>query len=135
MSAIQRRFGVGVLVVSLGIAMGLVTMGAASALPSVECVAGPGVTQTATTVTGSVGDDTIDCTGASPGKTIIGGLGNDTITGTDFADTINGGDGNDTMTGVGGDDAMTGGDGNDTMTGSAGNDTLDGGSGANTVTQ
>jgi hypothetical protein len=55
-------------------------LSSASAFASVDCVAGPGVTQTATTVTGSAGHDTIDCGGASPGKTINGGLGNDTIT-------------------------------------------------------
>src|SRR4028118_1445363 len=67
--------------------------------PFVLCVVGPGVTQTATTVTGSPGNDTIDCTNASPGKTITGGDGNDTITGTKFGDVINGGHGKDPGTG------------------------------------
>jgi RTX calcium-binding nonapeptide repeat (4 copies) len=101
--------------------------------PFVPCVVGPGVTQTATTVTGSSADDTIDCTGASPGKTIVGGDGNDTITGTAFDDTVFGGNGNDTITGGPGIDYIEGNAGNDTLTGSDGDDTLIGGTGNDTL--
>jgi hypothetical protein len=101
--------------------------------PSSPCVVGPGVVQTATTVTGTSADDTIDCTNASPGKTITGGDGNDTITGTAFDDTILAGNGNDTVTGGFGIDYIEGGAGNDTLTGSAGDDTLVGGSGIDTL--
>jgi RTX calcium-binding nonapeptide repeat (4 copies) len=102
---------------------------------SVDCVVSAGVTQTATTVTGTSGDDTIDCTNASPGKTINGLDGNDTITGTAFNDVINGGNGNDTITGGPGDDVIEGGNGNDTLTGSAGNDVVtDTGDGNDTIT-
>jgi hemolysin type calcium-binding protein len=101
--------------------------------PFVLCVVGPGVLQTATTVTGTSADDTIDCTNASPGKTITGGDGNDTITGTAFNDTILAGNGNDTVTGGPGIDYIEGGAGNDTLTGSAGSDTIIGGSGADTL--
>ena len=104
--------------------------------PSVDCVVGPGVIQTATTVTGTDLNDTIDCTNASPGKTIVGGDGNDTITGTAFNDTIDAGNGNDTVTGGPGDDFIEGGNGNDTLTGSAGNDVvIDTGDGDDTITQ
>ncbi len=103
--------------------------------PFVPCVVSVGVTQTATTVTGTSADDTIDCTNASPGKTITGGDGNDTITGTAFNDTIDGGNGNDTITGGPGDDTIEGGNGNDTLTGSDGNDTVtDIGDGNDTIT-
>jgi Ca2+-binding RTX toxin-like protein len=88
------------------------------------------VTQTATTVTGSGGNDTIDCTSADVGKTINGNGGNDTITGTRFDDTINGGDGNDTLTGGPGNDALSG--GNDRLSGPDNDsavDTLNGGDG------
>ena len=103
--------------------------------PFVECVVGPGVTQTATTVTGTSGDDTIDCTNASPGKTITGGDGNDTITGTAFNDVIDAGNGNDTVTGGPGDDVIEGGNGNDTLTGSDGDDiVVDTGDGNDTIT-
>jgi Ca2+-binding RTX toxin-like protein len=101
-------------------------VGASPAFAASNCVVGPGVTQTATTVTGSGGNDTIDCTSADPGKTINGNGGNDTITGTAFNDTINGGDGNDTITGGVGNDTLSGGLGMDTLNGSAGNDTLSG---------
>ncbi len=119
--------------------------------PVVFCVVSVGVEQTATTVTGTDANDTINCRGASPGKTIDGMGGNDTITGTQFDDVITGGDGDDTITGLGGNDVIdgnagddtitggegndviTGGDGNDTLTGSAGNDTLNGGTGNDTL--
>jgi hypothetical protein len=103
--------------------------------PFVPCVVSVGVTQTATTVTGTSADDTIDCTNASPGKTIFGYGGNDTITGTAYGDRITGGNGNDTITGGPGDDVIEGGNGNDTLTGSAGNDVVtDVGDGNDTIT-
>jgi Ca2+-binding RTX toxin-like protein len=108
-------------------------IGAPAASAATNCVVGPGVTQTATTVTGTSGNDTIDCTSADSGKTINGLGGNDTITGTRFDDTINGGAGNDTITGGVGNDTITGGDGDDTLTGSAGNDTLSGNAGMDTL--
>ncbi|GAB2958444.1 calcium-binding protein [Saccharothrix stipae] len=91
---------------------------------AVDCVVSAGVTQTDTVVTGTPGNDTIDCGGTNPAKTINGNAGNDTITGSDFDDTINGGDGNDTLTGGTGADTLQGGLGIDTISGSAGNDTL-----------
>jgi hemolysin type calcium-binding protein len=110
---------------TIGLPIALLS-GATAAYAAVPCVVGPGVTQTDTTVTGSPGNDTIDCGGTNPGKTINGNGGNDTITGTAFDDTINGGDGNDTLTGGAGDDTLTGGLGIDTISGSDGNDTLTG---------
>lgn len=101
--------------------------------PFVPCVVSIGVVQTATTVTGTSADDTIDCTNASPGKWILGFDGNDTITGTAFNDTIIGGNGNDTITGGPGIDYIEGNAGNDTLTGSAGDDTLIGGTGNDTL--
>jgi Ca2+-binding RTX toxin-like protein len=101
-------------------------IGATSASAATNCVVGPGVTQTDTTVTGTTANDTIDCTSADPGKTINGNGGNDTITGTRFDDTINGGDGNDTLTGGVGNDVLNGDNGMDTLNGSAGDDRLSG---------
>ena len=83
---------------------------------AIDCVVSEGVTQTATTVTGTSGNDTIDCTNASGGKTITGGDGNDTITGTVFDDNIVGGEGNDTLTGGPGEDTIDGGPGENTIT-------------------
>ena len=112
------------------LAAGIMVMGglisATPAFAASNCVVGPGVTQTATTVTGSGGNDTIDCTSADPGKTIYGLGGNDTITGTAFNDTIDGGVGNDTLTGGVGNDTLRGDLGMDTLNGSAGNDNLSG---------
>src|SRR5687768_15493834 len=114
-------------VLALTMVVGIPTAHAAT-----DCVIGPGVTQDATTVTGSPNDDTIDCSGATPGKTIKGMFGNDTITGTPYKDNISGGRGNDTITGGVGPDYITGDVGRDTMTGSAGNDFLSGGRGNDT---
>ena len=89
------------------LAAGAIAIGLNSApvaYSAVDCTAGLGVTQTATTVTGTGGNDTIDCTGASPAKTVNGNAGNDTITGTAFADTLNGGTGNDDLNGGPGSD-------------------------------
>ena len=129
----QHRIRSGILAVTL-VSFVVIAMGMPAAHAAINCVVGPGVTQTATTVTGTNGNDTIDCGGANPGKRIVGLAGNDTITGTVFNDTINGGIGNDTITGVRGNDTDRGGRGNDTITGSRGNDNLSGGRGLDTLT-
>ncbi len=123
----------GILVGTVVVALACLLAGATTSHAATNCVVGPGVSQTATTVTGSGADDTIDCTSADPGKTIEGIGGDDTITGTPFDDTINGGTGDDTITGGEGDDTITGGDGNDTLTGSAGIDSLNGGGADDTL--
>ncbi len=125
----SHRLRSGVLAGAVALAIGLpiaLLSGATPAYAAVPCVVGPGVTQTDTTVTGSPGNDTIDCGGTNPGKTINGNGGNDTITGTSFDDTINSGDGNDTITGGAGIDTLNGGLGLDTVSGSDGNDILAG---------
>ena len=125
----SNRLRSGILAGTVALAIGLpiaLLSGATAAYAAVPCVVGPGVTQTDTTVTGSPGNDTIDCGGTNPGKTINGNGGNDTITGTAFDDTISGGDGNDTITGGAGNDTLNGGLGIDTVSGSDGNDILAG---------
>jgi RTX calcium-binding nonapeptide repeat (4 copies) len=103
-------------------------------LEFIPCVVSAGVMQTATTVTGTPADDTIDCSAASPGKTIETFAGNDTVTGTAFVDVVTSGDGNDTLSGLDGDDVLAGGDGNNTITGGLGNDTITAGTGSDTLT-
>ncbi|MDX6680652.1 MAG: hypothetical protein QOG94_691 [Solirubrobacteraceae bacterium] len=97
--------------------------------PYLPCVVSLGVTQNEATVTGTTGNDTIDCSMANPGKTIDGFGGDDTITGTQFDDVITGGEGNDTITGLGGNDTLDGNQGNDTISGGEGNDTITGSEG------
>jgi hypothetical protein len=127
MTNLQRhRVRGGFLVGSAVLAMSLI--GGAAVAQATPCVVGPGVTQTETTVVGGGGNDTIDCGGVTPAKTITGNGGNDTITGTDLNDTITGGVGNDTITGGVGDDNIDGGLGIDKISGSAGYDTLIGSS-------
>ena len=121
----------GILAGSLFLALGVLN-GVTPAHAAVNCVGSIGVTQTATVVTGTSGNDTIDCGGANPGKTVNGNGGNDTITGTPFVDMINGGAGNDTITGSDGNDILIGGDGNDTITGGRSNDTATLGNGNDT---
>jgi hypothetical protein len=57
-------------------------------------------------------------------ENIIGGAGNDTITGGSAANTINGGAGNDTISGGGGNDALYGANGADQISGGTGNDKI-----------
>ncbi len=66
------------------------------------------------------------------GSIVIGGNGDDTLTGTavvSAVDEIYGGNGNDVLGGLVGDDQLFGESGNDTLSGSNGQDTLDGGDG------
>jgi Ca2+-binding RTX toxin-like protein len=57
-------------------------------------------------------------------ENVMGGSGNDALTGDLLANALNGGAGNDILSGSGGDDTLTGGLGADQMTGGSGNDTF-----------
>jgi Ca2+-binding RTX toxin-like protein len=57
---------------------------------------------------------------------IIGGSGNDNLTGNGFASTLFGGPGNDVLNGAGGGDTLSGGPGIDTLNGDADQDVLNG---------
>jgi len=123
----QHRIRNSLLAGTMVMAIGLI--GGTAAAQAVDCTAGPGVTQTPTTVTGSNGNDTITCAAGTTVTTINGNGGNDTITSSNGLDsTINGGDGNDTITSGTGNDAINGGLGIDTLSGGAGNDNLVGAS-------
>jgi Ca2+-binding RTX toxin-like protein len=107
----------------------------------------------------SLSVDVLTPTGANDTVVVLGGSGNDTLTGTAGADyidannhptngnvadtdTLNGGGGNDmlfgrfgndTLNGGTGNDSLDGGDGNDALNGGADNDTLAGGAGTDTL--
>lgn len=73
-------------------------------------------------------------------ENVIGGTGNDTISGTAGPNVLDGHDGNDTINGLGGDDTLDGAGrdpsnytDNDTLNGGSGNDYLLGGLGADTM--
>jgi Ca2+-binding RTX toxin-like protein len=92
-------------------------------------------------VVGGFGDDTL--TGDGGANTLRGGLGNDYLDGgggNDIVasgagnDTLLGGAGDDQLLGKTGDDALHGGAGIDSLDGGPGNDTLDGGAGADSLT-
>jgi Ca2+-binding RTX toxin-like protein len=65
--------------------------------------------------------------GLSEIENVIGGAGNDELTGNWQANQLLGGDGNDVLMGRGGNDVLSGQRGNDFLEGDAGNDTLLGG--------
>ena len=60
---------------------------------------------------------------ASTFENVIGGSGNDSITGNTLANDLRGGGGNDALLGSSGDDRLEGGAGNDSQNGGSGNDT------------
>jgi Ca2+-binding RTX toxin-like protein len=66
--------------------------------------------------------------------TLLGGQGNDSITGSAGDDIIIGNSGNDIIKGGGGDDIIYGGGGNDIIDGGDGNDTIYGGAGNDIIT-
>lgn len=67
-------------------------------------------------------------------ENVIGGDGNDSITGNALNNRLLGFLGADTLKGAGGDDKLTGGDGKDTLDGGTENDLLDGGADADKLT-
>ena len=66
-------------------------------------------------------------------ENIIGGSGNDTLTGDNLGNTLKGGDGNDTLNGAAGIDTINGDAGNDVLMGGAGNDVINGGNNVDTA--
>lgn len=81
---------------------------------------------------GPIGAATPDYLGADL-EIVIGGSGNDIMTGRSSASTLRGGPGNDTITGGTGNTAIGGGSGNDTLTGGAGADSIMGDSGIDII--
>ncbi|HEY2406726.1 MAG TPA: calcium-binding protein [Polyangiaceae bacterium] len=55
---------------------------------------------------------------------VLGGAGDDVLTGNELANQLSGGPGNDTLSGGAGDDFLYGGDGNDTINGDDGDDMI-----------
>lgn len=62
-------------------------------------------------------------------ENLIGGLGDDSLAGSDRANRLAGGNGDDLLSGRAGDDTLTGGRGDDTLNGDTGRDVLTGGAG------
>jgi Ca2+-binding RTX toxin-like protein len=83
---------------------------------------------------GGVGNDTLTGTGIDDDLSIRGGDGDDGVTGGDGDDDLNGDAGNDTVIGGVGDDQVFGGDGLDSLFGGTGSDFLMGGTLADTIT-
>lgn len=80
---------------------------------------------------------TVDLTNAAHKLTnienVIGGAGNDSITGNALANLLEGGVGDDSLNGGAGNDVLVGGLGDDTLVGGAGADNFSGGDGADTL--
>jgi Ca2+-binding RTX toxin-like protein len=68
----------------------------------------------------------------TPGDSLAGGTGNDTIYGSGGNQSLTAGTGNSLVYSAGGNDTLTGGSGNDTLVSAQGNDTLIGGAGDTT---
>jgi Ca2+-binding RTX toxin-like protein len=66
-------------------------------------------------------------------ENVIGGPGNDRLTGSSANNRLEGGDGDDTILGLTGDDTLLGGAGSDTLTDTQGTNSLDGGPGNDTI--
>ena len=66
---------------------------------------------------------------------IVGGIGDNTIKGTDLDEEFIAFDGTNTLQGRGGPDTLTGGEGRDTITGGEGDDTISGGNGRRSAGQ
>jgi Ca2+-binding RTX toxin-like protein len=64
---------------------------------------------------------------------VVGGSGNDTLTGDAWQNVLDGGAGNDSLGGKAGYDTLNGGTGNDSMIGGTGVDTLNGGEGSDSI--
>lgn len=77
---------------------------------------------------GGVNEDTLKSV-----ENVIGGSGNDALTGDGSATRLVGNNGNDTLRGGDGNDFLSGGNGADQLFGDAGNDTLTGGAGADAM--
>ncbi|WP_281018759.1 FecR domain-containing protein [Minwuia sp. IMCC3077] len=69
----------------------------------------------------------------SSGEALVGGAGNDDLTGDENANLLVGAQGNDTLSGLVGNDVLRGGIGDDSAVGGDGDDLLDGGAGADTL--
>jgi Ca2+-binding RTX toxin-like protein len=77
--------------------------------------------------------DVVVSTLAVVGVTLVGGDGNDVLTGGAANDTLEGNQGNDTLTGGAGNDTLTAGEGNDTVFAGAGNDNVEGQAGIDQI--
>jgi Ca2+-binding RTX toxin-like protein len=112
-------------IVTSGSAAGITTTG----LKATVKVFGSEVANDRLTINALGGDDVVNASGLTAGAvklTLIGGLGDDLLLGSEDADEIIGNDGDDTALMGGGDDVFTWipGDDNDTLEGQTGTDTL-----------
>ncbi len=83
-------------------------------------------------ILGLKGNDVLsvdDSNGPMPPSDLLGGEGDDTLTGSANNDELDGGPGNDTLAGRGGNDVLLGGPGNDSLIGGPGADEMLGGEG------
>lgn len=106
-------------------------------VPSAEghgkCQLSPGVKHKGSVITGTAGNDIIDCGSNGFAHTINALGGDDQIATASGNDIINGGDGDDFIFGGPGNDIINGGTGNDSVVGDQGADTCDGGPDFDTI--
>ncbi|WP_432093287.1 calcium-binding protein [Streptomyces sp. bgisy100] len=116
--------------------------GGCVAVSAIEAVCPAAGTLTELVVNAGDQNDSVTSSLATPGVTVVGGAGddslqggnaNDTLEGDEGADFLSGGGGNDTLTGAGGADRIFGGTGNDSIEGRDGSDTINGAAGNDVV--
>ncbi|MER6386870.1 calcium-binding protein [Streptomyces sp. NPDC059382] len=78
-------------------------------------------------------DDDVTSFLASPGVTLVGGAGNDSLHGGSANDTLEGDEGSDFLSGGGGNDTLTGSSGPDRLFGGPGNDSIEGRGGSDII--
>ncbi|MGP4002773.1 calcium-binding protein [Streptomyces sp. 8N706] len=71
-------------------------------------------------------NDNVTSSLASPGVTLVGGAGDDSLRGGGANDTLEGDEGSDVLSGTGGNDTLIGSTGTDRVLGGAGNDSIEG---------
>lgn len=103
-----------------------------TAAPQAVGVLGSDVLVSIENIIGGSGNDTL--TGDINNNKIDGGAGRDILTGASGADSLLGGAGDDNLSGGAGDDNLTGDVGNDTLNGGAGSNVLNGGAGDDVAT-
>ena len=88
----------------------------------------------AVSIDGNTSTANMTATGsATVASTLVGGSGNDVVTGGTAADSLTGGGGADTISGGDGADSLLGGTGADSITGGEGADSITGGTGNDTI--
>ena len=104
----------------------IVAFGGCTALSATEAVCPGAGSLTELVVNAGDQADNVTSSLASPGVTLVGGAGDDSLQGGSANDTLEGDEGSDFLSGGGGNDTLNGASGPDRIFGGAGNDSIEG---------